>query len=81
MIDSQGIFNMQQIPGDTDFDGIPVVSDDESESPIQIPSDAVPSIVPVSEPPTETEIAEINENPKHAPRIMRAAASIDNRIY
>ncbi len=85
MIENFGMTNIQNIPGDTDFES--VLNDDslarEKNSGQTVPNDNSPFGAPVSEPPSSKDKTPVNENPNALPRRMTARAwtNSERRIY
>ena len=81
MISAEGITNVQNIPGDTDFDDRPRSEEDRirEKDNRQVPPDT--TITPVSDPPYEKDKKPINENPNEPQRIMRARSIYERRIF
>lgn len=85
MIENFGMTNVQNIPGDTDFEN--TLSDDnfagEKNSGQTVPDGNPPFGAPVSEPPSNKNKTPVNENPNALPRQMTARAwtNSERRIY
>lgn len=79
MQESEGLTNMQNIPAtETDFDLD--ITEERKDAP-PVPPDQQPNVAPIKEPPATERKSPINEVPRETPRIMRAAAAYENRIF
>ncbi len=78
---AEGMSNVQNIPGETDFDDRPRSEEDRirEKDNRQVPPGA--PITPISDPPSEKDKKPINENPNEPQRIMRAKSVYDRRIF
>lgn len=78
MQETEGLTNVQNLPTtETDFD-LDILDNDKTPP---VPPDKQPSVAPIKEPPASTPKPPINEVPRESPRIMRAAAAYERRIF
>jgi len=78
---AEGMTNVQNIAGDTDFDDRPRSEEDRirEKDNRQVPPDTV--VTPVKDPPYENDKKPINENPNQPQRIMSSCSINERRIF
>lgn len=72
---TEGMTNVQSIPGDTDFDDERPQSEEDrirEKDNRQMPPDKNDFIKPINDPPYQKDKKPINEVPRELPRIMNA---------
>lgn len=80
---AEAITNVQNIPGDTDFE-VPSQNEQDhlrEKNNQQMPPDKRPFIVPVTDPPYEKDKKPMNESPREPLRIMKARSMHERRIF
>jgi hypothetical protein len=77
----EGMSNVQNIPGNTDFDDRPRSEEDRirEKDNRQVPPDTITT--PINDPPYEKDKKPVNENPSEPQRIMRSQLNYDRRIF
>lgn len=78
---AEGMSNVQNIPGDTDFDDRPRSEEDRirEKDNRKIPPDTI--ITPVNDPTYEKGKKPINENSGESQRIMNRRSNYERRIF
>lgn len=78
---AEGMTNVQNIAGDTDFDDRPRSEEDRirEKDNRQVPPGT--DVTPINDPPYENDKKPINENPSEPQRIMRSFSDYERRIF
>ncbi len=78
---TEGLGNVQNIPGDTDFEDVTYNKEDKSNKKDkgQMPPDTI--ITPINDPLYEKNQQPINENSREPQRIMRNFTYSERRIF
>lgn len=78
---AEGITNVQNIPGDTDFDDRARSEEDRirEKDNRQVPPDAI--VTPITDPPYEKGKKPISENQSEPQRIMSSRSVSERRIF
>lgn len=80
---ADGMTNVQNIPGNNDFDDRPGSEEDRirEKDNRQTPPDKEPFIVPVDDPLYQKDKKPIDENPREPQRIMSSSSVYERRIF
>lgn len=78
---AEGITNIQNIPGDTDFDDRPRSEEDRirEKDNRKVPPETI--VTPVNDPPYEKDKKPVSENPNESQRIMMSRSVYERRIF
>ncbi len=81
MKNAEGMSNVQNIPGDTDFDDRPRSEEDRirEKDNRQMPPDTI--ITPINDPPYEKDKKPVNEDSSEPQRIMSSRSNYERRIF
>ncbi len=78
---TDGMTNIQNVPGDTDLDDRPRSEEDRirEKDNRQVPPDT--TITPINDPPYEKDKKPVNEIPNEPQRIMSSRSAHESRIF